>query len=176
MYLIMLNELLHTDLTKIYRSYKNFNENAYVNSLASAPFQLCDIFDDANDKLWVHNKLLEDVIEQHAPKKIKRVRGKPSPYMNNELRRAINAKAMLRRKHRRDKTTEAWNRYKTQRTKVNKLKRQSIKIYFEKHCNNITKDTTNFWSSVKPYFTDKSSKSCQNIILFENDKIVNDQT
>ena len=162
--------------TITYRSYKNFNENAYVNSLASAPFQLCDIFDDANDKLWVHNKLLEDVIEQHAPKKIKRVRGKPSPYMNNELRRAINAKAMLRRKHRRDKTTEAWNRYKTQRTKVNKLKRQSIKIYFEKHCNNITKDTTNFWSSVKPYFTDKSSKSCQNIVLFENDKIVNDQT
>ena len=92
--------------------------------------------------------------------------------MNNELRRAINAKAMLRRKHQREKTTEAWNKFKMQRNKVNKLKRQSIKIYFEKHCKNINTDTTNFWSSVKPYFTDKSSKSCQNVILFENDKLL----
>ena len=33
-----------------YRSYKHFNEEFYVRDLHSAPFTLCDIFDDPDDR------------------------------------------------------------------------------------------------------------------------------
>ena len=159
----------------LYRSYKNFNEDDYVNDLFHAPFSLCEMFDDIDDKLWVHNKILTDVIDHHAPVKTKFVKGKPAPFMNNELRRAINAKAMLRRRHQREKSREAWNKYVAQRKKVNKLKRQSIKIYFDRHCNNMNDDSVNFWKTVKPYFTNSSRSSNQCITLFNENRIENDQ-
>lgn len=160
--------------TVSYRSYKHFNENDYQASLQQTPFHICDIFDDVDDRVWVYNKLLTDTIEQHAPIKTRKIRGKSAPYMNDQLRRAINVKAMLKRKFNRLKTTEAWNRYKCQRNLVNKLKRQSIKYFFDKHC---TKDeTSTFWSTVKPYFSNRNQNGNNQIALFEDNVVVNSQT
>ena len=95
--------------------------------------------------------------------------------MNNQLRKEINAKAMLRRRHSRLKTQESWNKYHKQRNKVNKLKRQSLKIYFDTHCNKTNTESSEFWSTVKPYFTNKTKVSGQDITLYDEGKIVSNQ-
>ena len=163
----------NVERTVSYRSYKYFNERDYVQSLQNIPFSICDIFDDIDDRVWVYNKLLEDTIEQHAPKKTRKIRGKSAPYMNDRLRRAINIKAMLKRKYDRMRTTETWNRYKSQRNLVNKLKRQSIKHFFDKAC--LKDESKNFWPTVKPYFTQGGQKGSQQISLYEENVIVNSQ-
>ena len=111
----------------IYRSYKHFDDDKFNNDLSMAPFHVCEIFEDPSDQLWFQNKLLTEVIELHAPLKNKTVKIKQVPYMN----KAINVKAMLKRKFHRFKTSSAWNKYRCQRNYVNSLKRSSIVKYFE---------------------------------------------
>jgi hypothetical protein len=61
-----------------------------------------------------------------------------------------------------------------QRNLVTKLKKNSMKTYFLERCTGGTKNV-NFWKTVKPFFSKKKCNSGdQNIILYEDNKIVND--
>ena len=155
-----------------YRSLKNFNEKTYQNDLEIAPFHVAQIFEEADDQLWFHNKLLLDVIEQNAPLKQRLVKCKQLPYMNDTLRKAINVKAALRRKHQSIKSQQSWINFKRQRNLVNKLKRTSFRKYFEKNCN--SSNNRHFWDVIKPFITDKSKSNNQNIMLYENNSLISD--
>ena len=72
-----------------YRSYKHFNEESYVRDLNSAPFMVCNIFDDPDDRAWCFTKVLSDVMEKNAPVKSKVIKNPQIPYMNSKLRKAM---------------------------------------------------------------------------------------
>jgi hypothetical protein len=159
-----------------YRSYRKMNEGAFINDLASAPLHVSNIFDDPSDQVWFYNTVLNEVIEQHAPLKKKKLKCPPLPYMNSELRKAINVKAMLKRKYLKMKSNGAWNRYKAQRNLVTNLKRKSVNNYFKDRCTNINVDNGNvFWNAVSPFCTDKKDKGSR-ISLNVNNTVINDQT
>ena len=84
-------------------------------------FIIKDIFDDVNDTLWIWNQLTMQVVNEHAKIKTKTVTGQRAPYMNGELRRAINVRNMLKRKYTRVKTAANWNSYRKQRNLVTRL-------------------------------------------------------
>jgi len=161
-----------------YRSYKHFNESAYINDMSVAPLYVADIFDDVDDKLWCQQTLIKDILDVHAPLKTKIVKHKPVPYMNDKLRKAINVKGMLRRKYVKYKTRSLWLKYKEQRNVVNRLKRVSIQNYFDEKCNNsgLCKSGKIFWDTVKPYFSSKSGSSGQSISLLQDSKVVSEAT
>ena len=69
-----------------YRSYKRFNENDYINDVATAPFHVSEVFDDVNDSYWFCQQLVKDVIDRHAPLKSRKIKTKDVPYMNDELK------------------------------------------------------------------------------------------
>ena len=48
----------------IYRSYKNFNEEHYLNDLSCMPLHVGQLFDDT---YWFCEKLLSDTMNIHAP-------------------------------------------------------------------------------------------------------------
>ena len=158
----------------IYRSYKKFDNNTFVNDLNNVPFDVCNIFDDVNDVMWAYNILLNDTVNLHAPIKTRILRKPQLPYMNGELRKAINVKAMLRRKFNRCKCVYTWSLYKKQRNLVTNLKRKSLTQYFNVRCNSSV-NTKQFWNTVKPFFS--NNISCSNdITLIEDDKIVTNVT
>ena len=157
-----------------YRSYKNFNESKYVEDLSNAPFHVSTVFDDVDDTMWFQNRLLTDVVEMHAPSKQKLIKRKQVPYMNGKLRKAINVKAMLRRKFNKYKNQSYWDKYRKQRNYVTKLKRESMLIYFKERCTNTT-NAKEFWNTISPFMTDKNCVSNNNIPLLENGEIVSDQ-
>lgn len=166
--------------TITYRSFKRFNQDAYLNDLKNAPFHVSNIFNDVDDKLWYHNALLRQVIDEHAPLKVKRTKGQMSLYMHDELRKAINVKSMLRRKYEKFPNGFNWSKFKTQRNKVNKMKRIALKTYFDKKCNDVASNdrgsTKVFWEAVKPYFSSKASRSQEIITLHgNNESVENDQ-
>ena len=67
------------------------------------------------------------VVNEHAKIKTKTVTGQRAPYMNGELRRAINVRNMLKRKYTRVKTAANWNSYRKQRNLVTRLHKNSLK-------------------------------------------------
>jgi len=158
----------------IYRSYKKFSEEAFVKDLSYIPFGICNVFDDVDDAMWAYNVLLNDVVDVHAPVKSKILRKPQLPYMNGELRRAINVKAMLRRKFNKCRSIHTWSLYKCQRNLVTSLKRKSLTQYFNNRCN-ATVSSKQFWNTVKPFFSDKGSGS-GDITLIEDDKIMSNVT
>ena len=165
--------------TIFYRSFKHFDENQYVNDLRAAPLHVSNIFDDVDDQLWYHNSLLKQVTDDHAPLKVKRTKGQAAFYMNDKLRKTINVKSMLRRKYEKFPNAYNWSKFKSKRNEVNKLKRDAMKLYFDKKCNDatITEKGNNrmFWEVVKPYFSSKIKNNSEKISLFENnDTVLND--
>ena len=156
-----------------YRSMKNFNENDFLTDMSYIPFHVCDIFDDPNDSYWLFNELYCDVLNQYAPIKTTRRHPKHAPFMNMELRKARNVKAMLRRKYDKYPSNSNWEHYRKQRNYVTKLRNKSIRHYFSKNCN-LDKSSTKFWKIIKPFMSQKSSPQNGCITLFDNEKIVND--
>ena len=84
-----------------YRSYKNFSESEFVNSVASAPFHVMDIFDEIDDMAWYTSALLRTIIDEHAPMKTRIVKCDSVPYMNSALRKAQYKRNMIRNKFKR---------------------------------------------------------------------------
>ena len=61
------------------------------------------------------------------------------------------------------------NKYNKNRTNI--LKKTKTDYFNNIDIKNIT-DNKRFWTAVKPFFTDKS-KTCNNILLNENHKLIN---
>ena len=72
----------------------------YLNDLNNAPFMICNVFDDPDDKAWCFTKLLSDVMEKNAPSKTKIIKKPSVPFMNSNLRKAMHKRNMLRNKYR----------------------------------------------------------------------------
>jgi len=93
--------------------------------------------------------------------------------MNKELRGAIYKKKMYHNKFLKNKSDANWEVYRKQRNLVTKIKKNSIKTYFYERTAGGPKSST-FYSTIKPFLSNKGIKSNNNIILHENEKIVND--
>ena len=72
-----------------YRSYKNFDDELFKDDIASASYHVGDIFDDFDDTYWFNHTLIKNVIDHHAPPKLKRTVKRPLPFMNSQLKLAI---------------------------------------------------------------------------------------
>jgi hypothetical protein len=84
-------------------------------------------------------------------------------------------KKMLFNKYNKIRSRDNWEKYRTQRHLVNKIKRKSIREYFIESCAGGPKQK-DFWPTTKPFITNKCSYFENNIILTDDDRIVNDQT
>ena len=161
-----------TNRTIFYRTLKHFDEKKYQKDLSIAPFHVSEIFDSADDSYWFCNKLLTNVINEHAPLK---VTSSQVPYMNDALRKAINVRNMFKRQYYHYKSNNYWRKYKQQRNYVNSLRRKSLQNYIYLKCkqpNGVNSKT--FWSTIKPVISDKCRTSSNNITLLEDGKIIND--
>ena len=77
-----------------YRSFKKFNLENFQRDLSFIPFQVMDMFDDIDDKYWILNCMVSEVVNEHTPIKTKFVKGKGAPHMNSDLRKLMYQKRM----------------------------------------------------------------------------------
>ncbi len=72
-----------------YRSYKDFNEEAFVKDLENVTCSICSSFNDPNDALNCWKLLFMEVVNQHAPLKEKRVKHpKQHDWFNEDIQQA----------------------------------------------------------------------------------------
>ena len=94
--------------------------------------------------------------------------------MNSELWRAVYKKKMLFNKHKKYKGKTNRENIRKQRNYVTKLRKQSIKLYFFERCSGGPK-SKDFWPTINPFLSSKTSKNSVDIILMENNSLVSDQ-
>ena len=161
-----------------FRSYKNFDEKSFLDDLFNVPWinvMKCDNVDDAL-QLW--QCMFNGVINKHIPKKIKRVRAAPSPWLNNDIFKHMSKRDYLHRKAIRSNDTSDWNAYKLYRNKVTTMIRKSKETYFKVAINDCFGDSGKLWKTLKDVLPKKTSvnPSCLNVngkILESEDDISN---
>ena len=152
-----------------YRNYKFFNndkfrdELQYVIQRGGGETVGCEIFEN----------VFIATLNKHAPQKKRLVRANNSPFMTNELYKAIMVRSRLRNKFLKLKCFESRNNYKRQRNYCVYLLRETKKRFYENLNPNLITDNRNFWKQVKPFFSDKTPYT-SNITLLEDNEIVTD--
>jgi hypothetical protein len=117
-----------------FRSFKHFDEASFSNDIGYIPFHAAYVFEDVDDIYWAHEKLMYDVIDEHAPIQEKTPKHKKSQFFNGELRKAIYKKRTLHNKFLKCKSHRNWDLYRKQRNWVTKLRKQSVRVYFLERC------------------------------------------
>ena len=121
-----------------------------------------------------NNKFIQ-IANKHAPFKERKILPKQIPYMNKTLKSAVYKKKMLYNKfEKKNNNKKNLDAYRVQRNYVTKLKKQLINKYFIERCTGGPK-SKDFWSTVKPFLTNKGCTNQKETILQENKTIVTDQ-
>ena len=111
------------------------------------------------------------ILNKHAPQKRRFVRANNSPFMTNELYKAIMVRSGLRNKFYKLKTYQSKEEYKRQRNYCVSLLRETKKRFYENLDPNLITDNRKFWKQGKPFFSNKTPFN-NNITLFEGNELV----
>ena len=109
-----------------YRSYKKCNVTEFEKDLRTVPFQICGIFDNPSDSYWTFQNLFVEVLDQHAPRKTKKVRANEPPFINATFGEATRRKSQLHKRFKKFPCDRNWNKYREQRNLTTKIRRNSI--------------------------------------------------
>ena len=80
-----------------YRNYKNFDKSSFLLDLKSTNLDSPSIDPDEN-YIFLTNQFLK-VVNQHAPLKVKILRGNHAPFVDKQLRKEIYKRSKLRNKY-----------------------------------------------------------------------------
>ena len=112
------------------------------------------------------------VVKKHAPLKNEILRGNHAPFINREFRKDIYKRSRLRNKFLKDPAKENELLFKTQRSKYLSLRRKCIKSYFQDVTKKGLVTNKSFWNFVKPFLTDKSCDTQNDVMLINNGKVI----
>ena len=149
-----------------YRDFKKFSNEAFRDELLT---NLCHNAPNYDDFI----KLIDRVLDRHAPRKKRYIGANQKPFITSELNKAIMNRSRLQNRYLKLHTSESKIAYTKQRNYTVNLLRKGKKIYYNNlDLNNIT-DNKQFWRNVKPLLSDKISESSK-ITLVNNNRIVSD--
>ena len=110
------------------------------------------------------------VLNKHAPKKKKWLRGNQKPHINKTLRHEIMKRSKLKNIANKTKSRSDIKNYKKQRNYVVQLNKKAKLEYFNNF--DSSQESKPFWVKCKPYFSNKHSKADTDIILHEKGDII----
>ena len=102
-----------------------------------------------------------EVLNTHAPLKKKMIRANHVPYMSKILRKAIMRRSALENKYRKNSSDENLKKYKKHKSYCINLNQK------------IITNNNKFWTTIKPFLSDKCL-SKQNIVIVDKDKIISE--
>ena len=117
---------------------------------------------------WAYMKdVILSCFNKIAPVIKKRVRGKPSPWMTDEIKKAMNFRDMLLRKSRKTKSESDVSAYKKKRNEVNSLLNKSKQAYYKNLLNETSNNLDKFWNTIKKLYPNNPAK--QSLPMFKID-------
>ena len=134
-----------------YRDFSNYHNANFINSLTEI------LFEGENTESFVKDpdcfyKVCTEVLNQHAPRKKKYVRGNNKRFMNKALSKAIMQRTKLRNKFLKDPSAENKFSYNKQRNWcISPLRKEKKKYFANLNKKDIT-DNKIFCQTIKPFF------------------------
>ena len=101
------------------------------------------------------SEIFVDILNHQVPLKEKQRRGNHAPFMNKKLSKAITEKSKTGNKYLKWPSRESYVSYKKYINKCNSLTKKAKKIFFKEASKDEIMSNKKFWSTVKPFLTNK---------------------
>ena len=131
------------------RNYKSYLPDNLIKDLQNVDWKPLYNIRNVNEALTFFNKILVSLADKHAPPIKKKVRGKPCPWMNENLKHKMNKRDQLLRRARKTNNTEDWESYKQLRNKCTIQMRNEKSKYQRNLIQESSLNPKNFWRTVK---------------------------
>ena len=136
---------------RMIRCLRRCDQDALIEDLRSAPWQVMDSMMDITDRWEFWKQLIWEIIDSHIPLKRARVRSKSLPWINHDIRALMRARsyyATKARKARKSKEAEDWEQYRRIRNLVTHKIRKAKLQYFEGLSEQSKKNPRKAWKEV----------------------------
>ena len=111
--------------------YKSFDLNELKADMARAPWHIIGALEGIDKSVFLWESMFKSILDNHIKKRMVKIRGKSLPWMNTEIRKAMNRRyKYLREAHVNPGNNELWCRYKQQRNKVRAMLRKAEVAYW----------------------------------------------
>ena len=122
-------DVKNTPYTISYRSFKNFDENKFIDDLKSTPWDIIKVFDDVNDIVETWSNLFCEIVDKHLPLRQHRVKRKQQPkWLTADINDAFKTRDRF-------KSLNNQEQYKIWRNKVSKMIKASKKRQYSEIIN-----------------------------------------
>ena len=133
-----------------YRNYKKFNNENFKQELKTKLNSITENYYSSFDQAFLQ------VMNKHAPLKVKKIRANHAPYMTKALRKAIMKRSELETKYHKSKCKDDGVNYRKQKNYCSKLYKKERRKYFDSlDIKNIT-DNKRFSKTVSPFLSTKN--------------------
>uniref|UniRef100_A0A6P8INI3 Uncharacterized protein LOC116303067 n=1 Tax=Actinia tenebrosa TaxID=6105 RepID=A0A6P8INI3_ACTTE len=139
------------------RTLKEYSPDKFLNDIALAPWSVLDVFDDPDDKLYAFNSMFNDILEEHALVKTIRMRGRPNPYITDEIRNLMATRDNWKRNFRQTKDPFAWSAYKNFSREVKREIRMAEKEFVAQQIKENKNNTNSMWKAIRGCIPKKSA-------------------
>ena len=154
------------------RSYKHYKADAFYDDVSKAPWSIIDVFDDVEDKLHVFNLLFSSILDQHAPIKTFKVRGKPNPCITDNIRALMKTRDNWRKEARKRNDPMAWTAYRNLRQEVKREIKVAEREFFTEQIQRNPSNTNSIWKAIRHIIPKKSTSQR---IFSKDNKVVADE-
>ena len=131
------------------RNYSSYNPSVMNEEFTKINWDPLYLAKDVNVAVSYFNETVKSIFDKYAPNMVKKVRGKPCPWIHHDLRASMIDRNRMLKKARESKMMEDWNIYKRLRNACNN-KLKSAKSSFQRRL--LDQNSLNprkFWQVIK---------------------------
>ena len=160
------SDVKNTHYTISYRSFKNFDENKFIDELKSTPWDIIKVFDDVNDVVETWSSLFCDIVDKHLPLRQHRVKRKQQPkWLTADIIDSIKTRDRF-------KSLNNQEQYKIWRNKVSKMIKASKKRQYSEIINENVNNPSSVWKLFKELGASKRNIGTSIYSVKINDKTI----
>ena len=132
-------------------------------------------YKSSNEPYKKQSEIFNDILNYHVPLKEKQVRGNHAPFMTKELSKAITEKSKARNKYLKWPSRENYLSHKKTKNKCNTLTKKAKKNFFREATKDGIMSNKRFWSTVKPFLTNKGCISNDFISIEKDGELISNE-
>lgn len=141
------------------KNYKNVDVKQLKHDIRSAPWHICDIFDDVDDIVSTWEELYKSVVNAHVKERKVKLRANSHPWMNSAIRKQLNNRyKLLKLAQKTAKGSHEWKLYKRARNYCTNLLRVAEANHWKEKFKNLNSSSKEFWNCINE-FTGKSKSN-----------------
>ena len=157
------------------RNYKNYDVNRIRDEMKTVNWQNVKDCHDSNLCWLLIKNVLTKCIDTYAPITNKTVKGKPIPWLTDQIKKQMNDRDKLLRKARKSKNADDWKNYKTIKNRTNNMINKAKTKYHKEILNENTSKPEKFWRHIKTLFPTKPTNQCSKNFVINNQQTTDEK-